>query len=89
MATDITSTVMIAGTIFVFIVFFILVANLSKGKKEGDQKMYEDEENTEPDTTCAFQCEYNDEDEEWNCALFGGNSDRYCDKDKCPFWKGA
>jgi len=74
---------------FAIIIFSIIFMIWPRKKKEGDKEEEEDmEEDNEPDTICAFQCNYNEEDEEWDCALFGGNSDRYCDKAKCPLWKG-
>lgn len=50
------------------------------GKKEQE----EEPENPEPERTCAFQGNYDDDyEEEFNCDLtqFG------CDKDICPFWR--
>lgn len=53
----------------------------------------DDEEPEEPERECAFQQNWQNEDDEgescseWCCGL-ASDSDKFCDKSICPLWKG-
>lgn len=64
----------------------------SEDESDSEEEEESDEEAEEPDRDCAFQTDWTNEDDEgeacsnWSCGL-AENSDHYCDKEICPFWK--
>ncbi len=40
----------------------------------------------EPKRECAFQGDWDEDDEEFECGVHSNSY--YCDKSVCPFWKG-
>jgi len=48
----------------------------------------EEETVEEPEQECTFQCAYDSDEKEWNCALHT-QEEFFCDKSKCPFWKNG
>lgn len=42
----------------------------------------------EPKQECAFQNEWSEENDAWECQIIkAGNDNVYCNKSICPFWK--